>query len=594
MKAGNLKKAMALAISAIMVFALYACSGSENPGGSNAPSNSSGSSNSNGNGGGGQNSQGSSSQNPSESSNPLPPVVPIYDPPITIKIGGVASVQADSTDADLYTNNWFTLYKECGINMEYMWIVPAAQQDTKMSTAIASGSYPDIFTVKTTQYVTYATTGVIADITDLYNDMITDNGREYLDSDAGAGLRSALVGGRLYGMPTLGNPYDNMLVLFLRGDWLNKLGLPMPTTVDEVFNIAKAFTEQDPDGNGRNDTYGLALDGSSVFSYNSGIQAFCEMFGAAPGFWDTKFTFVKNWDGDGLVWGGMHPGMKPALQMLQDMHKAGYLRSDMGVMNGEDVGTDIKAGKVGMWFMPIWGNMGGTRSLLTTNPDSDADIVTVPLPGVDANNPGRALKPTAIQDYFCVSSKCEYPDVLMNLFTLSVDKLMFPQSPEEYDHFSEWKSSLFCGLNPLKNVDNYNRLRPAVENRDPSGLFSEEQKSNYASIIYTLDWTGRRDDEEYLTGLSLYKVFVDPQGSSAAMDMVIKDSRRMNDLMYTDALTSNMIKKFATLDKLVKETIIKIIYGDPVSNWDAMLDNWWSLGGDIVTEEANDWYNANK
>ena len=45
----------------------------------------------------------------------------------------------------------------------------------------------------------------------------------------------------------------------IRKDWLAKLGLKEPQTVDDLYTIAKAFTEQDPDGNGKKDTYGLII-----------------------------------------------------------------------------------------------------------------------------------------------------------------------------------------------------------------------------------------------------------------------------------------------------------------------------------------------
>ncbi|MGG1516011.1 extracellular solute-binding protein [Paenibacillus oryzisoli] len=51
--------------------------------------------------------------------------------------------------------------------------------------------------------------------------------------------------------------------LFIREDWLKKLGLKEPQTVDELFEVAKAFAEKDPDGNGQKDTYGIALSGET-------------------------------------------------------------------------------------------------------------------------------------------------------------------------------------------------------------------------------------------------------------------------------------------------------------------------------------------
>jgi hypothetical protein len=58
----------------------------------------------------------------------------------------------------------------------------------------------------------------------------------------------------------------------MRTDWLENLGLSMPTTIDEYYDVMKAFVERDPDGNGEADTYGFFVSepyGSNAFSYIS-------------------------------------------------------------------------------------------------------------------------------------------------------------------------------------------------------------------------------------------------------------------------------------------------------------------------------------
>jgi len=47
----------------------------------------------------------------------------------------------------------------------------------------------------------------------------------------------------------------------VRADWLEKLGLEVPRTLDDFYRVLRAFTEQDPDGDGRDDTYGLSTAG---------------------------------------------------------------------------------------------------------------------------------------------------------------------------------------------------------------------------------------------------------------------------------------------------------------------------------------------
>ncbi|AUG99475.1 sugar ABC transporter substrate-binding protein [Prodigiosinella confusarubida] len=73
--------------------------------------------------------------------------------------------------------------------------------------------------------------------------------------------------GKYYGIPTS----VQASALYIRKDWREKLGLPQPKTWADLKALAKAFTLKDPDGNGKNDTYGFGLPGSSTRGYASWV-----------------------------------------------------------------------------------------------------------------------------------------------------------------------------------------------------------------------------------------------------------------------------------------------------------------------------------
>jgi multiple sugar transport system substrate-binding protein len=74
---------------------------------------------------------------------------------------------------------------------------------------------------------------------------------------------ATLPDGRTWGVPTSAQAH----VLFVRRDWREKLGLPPPRTWDDVAALARAFTRDDPDGNGRADTYGFVFPGGTARGY---------------------------------------------------------------------------------------------------------------------------------------------------------------------------------------------------------------------------------------------------------------------------------------------------------------------------------------
>ena len=55
--------------------------------------------------------------------------------------------------------------------------------------------------------------------------------------------------------------------MYYRHDWLTKFGQAVPTTWDEMIEFAKYATYSDPDGNGRDDTYGISVYGSNNRGY---------------------------------------------------------------------------------------------------------------------------------------------------------------------------------------------------------------------------------------------------------------------------------------------------------------------------------------
>lgn len=91
-------------------------------------------------------------------------------------------------------------------------------------------------------------------------------------------LNNSSIDGKIYGIYK--KRQTARYGLFYRQDWLDKLGMKPPTTIDEYYEMLKAFTYNDPDGNGKQDTYGTAS--SSKFD---GFYPLEIMYGA-PNNWD--------------------------------------------------------------------------------------------------------------------------------------------------------------------------------------------------------------------------------------------------------------------------------------------------------------------
>jgi len=130
--------------------------------------------------------------------------------------------------------------------------------ETKLTAAAAAHNLPDIAVDDAAQLGNFQSQGIIQQI-----DKKSITGADGLTARSWDSAKD--LKGDYYAVPFSAQAN----VLLIRSDWLTKLNLQPPQTWDDVVKIAKAFTTQDPDGNGKADTYGLAVPGSTTRGYIS-------------------------------------------------------------------------------------------------------------------------------------------------------------------------------------------------------------------------------------------------------------------------------------------------------------------------------------
>lgn len=134
-------------------------------------------------------------------------------------------------------------------------LTTSTEFNTEILTRFAADSPPDVIEAGYLTLVTLYDQGVLV-----------QDWNPYLDKmptvSAGMGDPAKLFYTRDEKLITLTNPPGGQLWTWnIRKDWLAALGLSMPTTPDELLEVARAFTTDDPDGNGVDDTYGLSSAG---------------------------------------------------------------------------------------------------------------------------------------------------------------------------------------------------------------------------------------------------------------------------------------------------------------------------------------------
>lgn len=131
---------------------------------------------------------------------------------------------------------------------------------TQLSVRLASGNAPDLFWVDSNNLKSLVNKNLVLDLTDYYGSELKTT-FDWLGEDT---MKLGLVNGKYYGIP---NPNQfTYSTEWVRNDWLEAVGMMAPANIDELFAVAKAFTENDPDGNGANDTYGMSGNGFETFT----------------------------------------------------------------------------------------------------------------------------------------------------------------------------------------------------------------------------------------------------------------------------------------------------------------------------------------
>jgi len=161
-----------------------------------------------------------------------------------------------------YEDNRWTRYINEHSGVQVNWVpIPRNQEADKFNVLIASGQAPDLLTTYNRDFIVrWASEGAIQPL-DEYIEKYSTSYKAYLEAHPELKPYLTLEDGKTYAIASL-RPTRANTAIFIRQDWLDKLGLSMPKTVEELIEVARAFRDNDPDGNGKKDTIPMAMSTS--------------------------------------------------------------------------------------------------------------------------------------------------------------------------------------------------------------------------------------------------------------------------------------------------------------------------------------------
>lgn len=367
--------------------------------------------------------------------------------------------------------------------------------------------------------------------------------------------------------------------LMYREDWLDALGVSkerdqLPKTLDDYVALMYRFANEDPDGDGVKDTYGLST---------SGVKA---IFGAYGSTYDEQIWLD---DGNGnLVNTDIHPNNKAALELLAKMYAEGVL--DPEFVTGENhggywavnhafingiIGSSCHA-SIGHYRRPeVLGDQGGPVAVEWIAINNNTGYVYAPWPAGPDGEYGLTIGKAAStgQGHVLNAALNSDPEKLAAIFQIMN---IFSTDDELMIH-STW----------------------GIEGEH----YRVNEDGSQAALVDTAAWNevgvkclrGIYGPEKAYSETGMRLEFYTEPTVKDRLDFFVFDQcdqYRTNALMTTLPSQGDYAAELATLRA---ETFTNIITGvAPIDSYDAYVEEWMAMGGEVLTAEANEWYAAAK
>ncbi|WP_186445867.1 extracellular solute-binding protein [Paenibacillus cremeus] len=460
---------------------------------------------------------------------------PANSGPVTFKV--LYDYNVDPQGLNLQENEYNKFIKEkTGVEIK-LDSPGSAGYDDKLNVLMASGSYPDAFAQGKREIILkYAKDDLLTDLTPYINDTAKyPNIKKYMPADAWLPVTD---GGKVWAFP-YNRPDGLSQVVYINKDWLKNLNLQIPKTIDEFYTVMKAFTENDPDQNGKKDTFGLLASNTLG---NGG-----RMFQAA---FDAETYKIR----DGQV---LPPEIsseyKDYLKFLNKLVSEKIMDPEFPTFSGAIFQQKLKTLKYGA-FSSFWHYPSG----LEVPKDVMDHYVAVNLPLHKDGSASKFSYPNLNRHYIAIPKTTKNIDKFMKMLDWAV-------SPEGMK-FS------FLGV-------------PGFNYKEDNGKIEVLKQLAPIHWSFSLVRSGQLTDDilKYI-GVVYPKEAVDNLVMAKNIGQV--DNLQASLPYYPDLANFN-------LGKIVDEFTIKSILGntDIDKSWDDYVKRWRSAGGDQVIKFWTDWYN---
>jgi putative aldouronate transport system substrate-binding protein len=378
----------------------------------------------------------------------------------------------DGGKSDPTNNNWTQWIQEKVLKDENIKVtfIPVSRWDenTALNNLMAAGNPPDVCLSYSSELIgNYRDLGGLFDLAPHVDTVLKDL-KSFLGPDQALPGRDLIrrnqdsMTGAVYSIPArrMNTAQNN---IFIRKDWLDKLGLPLPSTTQEYYDALTAFKEKDPGGVGRNRVIPFTMTVDVRWTASNILNAFIE----------PELAPKERWINTVIDRYFLLSGYKEGFRFLNRMYNDGFIDKDFPLYKSEEnMNNLIKSGVVGS-FCHNW--------------DQIYRESTAILSDLQKNVPGADLVPIdPIQSSNGITHKSAYDAAGVNFFIPASCK-----NPEAAMRYINWLSKFenynFLQIGPEGIVHDMMDGIPKIKVGEGLWIQNSAQNIDYTIIMNGLD-----------------------------------------------------------------------------------------------------------
>ncbi|WP_169507534.1 extracellular solute-binding protein [Paenibacillus harenae] len=423
----------------------------------------------------------------------------------------------------------------------------------RLQTIIASGDIPELFRPAGTIDQTLITQGGALALDELLQEYAPNLWKKFPE-EVWNKVRAASDDGKIYYIPKYDSDMPGRSII-MRKDWLENVGMEVPTTLEEYVEVLKAFRDKDPNQNGQKDE--LPTSGREGARW---MDSMFGMYGIA------MFEGYPEWqvvDGQ-MMYAGITPNMKEALAFLNMLYKEKLLDNETFLNKSDTWNAKIQSDKVGVWFhIPYQANT-VIDNLKKVNPN--AELVGAPLPKVDGYDGFISQKPLAFIDYMIPKSAAEQAPTILKYL--------------DWWYSEEAETFMIYGLENDTWVKEDGKIKYLPE-KDTQEKMTLRGNGTMSALSYY--------DTEFFVKTSelLHGEF------THVIQQMWDTARPFSQFIASDGMPNSVYNGFGDIGshKIYQEYAAKFITGElPIEKFDEYVETWKKSGGDEVSKKVNEWY----